>query len=250
MLIEELNPVAFNIGPLKIYWYGIFMAVSFLIGAYYLKNKGRKYGMSEDFILNLVILVVISGIIGARIVFVAANFPHWFISDPLQVLKIYEGGLAWHGGLLGGLIAGYLYSRLHRMNFPLLCDLAVPGLAVGYILVRIGNIFNHEVLGRMTQLGFGRWPAQLIASLIGAVLLIRYFYIEKTEPPAGYQFWSFIFYHQLLRGVIEETIRENSLAALGYVNDYWGIGFFTMTHIITIPVLLLAYTVMKKVQNP
>ncbi|HHY13358.1 MAG TPA: prolipoprotein diacylglyceryl transferase, partial [Thermoanaerobacterales bacterium] len=246
MLIEHLNPVAFTIGPLKVYWYGIFMAISFLIGVYYFINVGKKYGYKEDELLNVITIVMISAIVGARLMFVLANYPHWFVKDPLQVLKIHEGGLAWHGGLLGGLIAGNIFARKYKIGLARLSDLVVPGLTTGYILVRIGNIFNHEILGRMTEFWFGRWPAQPIASLIGLVLMIRYFRVERTNPPPGYQFWSFIFYHQLLRCIVEETIRENPLFLLGYVNESWGIGFFTLTHVATPFILLLAYYYIRK----
>ncbi len=246
MLIEHLKPIAFTIGPFKVYWYGIFMAISFLVGVYYFISAGKKYGYKEETLLNGVILIMVSAIIGARLMFVLANYPHWFISDPIQVFKVYEGGLAWHGGLLGGLIAGNIYARKHALNLARLSDFVVPGLTTGYILVRIGNIFNHEILGRMTGFWFGRWPAQPIASLIGLILMIRYFRVEKKNPPPGYQFWSFIFYHQLLRCIIEETIRENSLFALGYINEFWGIGLFTLTHISTPFVLLLAYYYIRK----
>ncbi len=222
------------------------MGISFLIGTYYLLQQGRKKGLDEDFLLNLAIITLLGGIVGARLVFVMANFPYWFINNPIQVLKIYQGGLAWHGGLLGGLLSGITYAYKKKQNVNMLMDLTVPGLAAGYMLVRIGNIFNQEVLGRTTQLGFERWPAQLIGSGIGLVLLIRYFILQKKDIKPGYQFWSFIFYHQLLRGLVEETIRDNPLFIIGYLNTTVGIGFFTLTHLITPAVLILAYIMMKR----
>jgi len=245
-VVLNLKPYAFSIGPIKIYWYGIFMGISFLIGTYYLLQQGRKKGLDEDFLLNLAIITLLGGIVGARLVFVMANFPYWFINNPIQVLKIYQGGLAWHGGLLGGLLSGITYAYKKKQNVNMLMDLTVPGLAAGYMLVRIGNIFNQEVLGRTTQLGFERWPAQLIGSGIGLVLLIRYFILQKKDIKPGYQFWSFIFYHQLLRGLVEETIRDNPLFIIGYLNTTVGIGFFTLTHLITPAVLILAYIMMKR----
>ena len=245
-MVLNLKPYAFSIGPIKIYWYGIFMGISFLIGTYYLLQQGRKKGLDEDFLLNLAIITLLGGIVGARLVFVMANFPYWFINNPIQVLKIYQGGLAWHGGLLGGLLSGITYAYKKKQNVNMLMDLTVPGLAAGYMLVRIGNIFNQEVLGRTTQLGFERWPAQLIGSGIGLVLLIRYFILQKKDIKPGYQFWSFIFYHQLLRGLVEETIRDNPLFIIGYLNTTVGIGFFTLTHLITPAILILAYIMMKR----
>ncbi|HBT46602.1 MAG TPA: prolipoprotein diacylglyceryl transferase [Peptococcaceae bacterium] len=245
-MLLDLNPVAFHIGPLAVRWYGIFMAISFLVGAWYLYQEGMRRGLREDFLLNLAMIVVVAGVVGARLLFVLANYPEWFVREPVQVLKIYEGGLAWHGGLLGGVLAGWWYVRRHKKEFNLLADLAVPGLALGYAMIRIANVFNQEVLGRPTDLWFGRWPAQPIGTLIGLVLLLRYFYVERKNPPSGYQFWSFIFYHQLLRGLIEETVRENPLEVWGYVVPHWGLGFFTLAQLTTPLIMLLAYYFMRK----
>ncbi|MGB9847009.1 MAG: prolipoprotein diacylglyceryl transferase, partial [Desulfotomaculales bacterium] len=141
-LLVDLNPVAFHIGPLAVRWYGIFMAFSFLVGTWYLYTEARRKGLDEDFLLNLSIVSIIAGVVGSRLTFVAANYPEWFIRDPVQILKIYEGGLAWHGGLFGGALAGWWYCRRKRVSFSLLADLAVPGLALGYAMIRIANIFN------------------------------------------------------------------------------------------------------------
>lgn len=245
----NLNPVAFRIGPISVRWYGIFMAISILLGMIYFFREGKKRGVDEDDLYNAVLLVVIFGVIGARLMFVLTNYPAWFINDPLQVLKIYEGGLAWHGGLLGGFLAGWWYTRRKNLNLFMLADMVVPGLSIGYILVRIGNIFNGEVLGRMTAFSFGRWPAQLVGSAIGLILLIRYFYVQKKNPPNGYQFWSFLFYHQLLRGVFEESVRENPLFIIKYVSETWGIGLLTLTQWATVPLLILFYYFMVRSQK-
>ncbi|MDN5347236.1 MAG: phosphatidylglycerol---prolipoprotein diacylglyceryl transferase [Clostridia bacterium] len=248
-MLVDLNPVVFQLGPLAVRWYGIFMALSFLAGTWYLYNEGRRRGLEEDFLLNLAILVIIAGVVGARLLFVLANFPEWFIRNPLQILKIYEGGLAWHGGLLGGLLAGWWYTWRKGISFNLLADLAVPGLAVGYFMIRIANIFNQEVLGRPTDFWFGPWPAQPIGSFIALILLLRYFYMEKKEPPVGYQFWSFIFYHQLLRGLVEETIRDNPLVVWGYIVPRWGLGFFTLAQLATPFVMTFAYWMMRRTRS-
>lgn len=246
ILLVDLNPIAFQLGPLTVRWYGVFVALSFLFGAWYLYRMARRRDMDEDFILNLSIIIIIFSIVGARLLFVLANFPEWFTTDPVQVLRVYEGGLSWHGGLLGGFLSGYLYAYWKRKDVYKLMDLAVPGMAMGYFLVRIANIFNQEVLGRTTELGFDRWPAQVIGSAIGLFLLLRFFYVQGKNPPDGYQFWSFIFYHSLLRAVFEETVRENTLVLFIYTIPKWGIGLFTMTQVATPFILLLAYYFMRR----
>ncbi len=248
-MLLNWNPVAFQLGPLAVRWYGIMMALSFLFGIWYLVRKGVARGLDEDAVFNLGLLAMVSGIVGARLLFVLANYPEWFIQDPFQIVKIWEGGLAFIGGLIGGFVAAWLYARKKKLDFSLLADLAVPGICLGYALIRVANIANQEVLGRMTGLFFGRWPAQPIGSAIGVILLVRYFYVEAKKPPAGYQFWSFVFYWQLGRGLIEETVRDNPLAGIRYVVPHWGLGFLTATQWSTPLVMLLAYLMMRRSQK-
>ena len=245
-MLLNLSPYAFKIGSIPVHWYGIFMALSFLLGSYYLYKKGMKSGIDEDFLLNVAMIVIVAGVIGARIMFVLANHPQWFVKDPLQVIKVWEGGLSWHGGLLGGIIAGWTYCKRNNIDPNILADWTVLGLSFGYIIVRIGNIFNQEVLGRMTEFSFGRWPAQLIGSAIGLILFIRFIYLELKGTPPGYQFWSFLWYHQLLRALIEETVRENPLYIIEYINPKWGLGFLTLTQLFTPLIIGFAYYMYKK----
>lgn len=240
-MLVDLSPYAFKIGNFSVHWYGVFMAISFLVGSYYLLKMANKSGISEDFILNLAMLLIISGVVGARLMFVLTNHPSWFLKDPLQVFKVWEGGLAWHGGLLGGVLAGWPYCRKNGINPNKIADWVVLGLSFGYIIVRVGNIFNQEVLGRMTGFAFGRWPAQLIGSAIGVVLLLRFLYLQNKELNPGYQFWSFLWYHQLLRAVFEESVRDNPLFLVHYVNETWGIGILTLTQLMTPFILAFIY---------
>ncbi|WP_026485789.1 prolipoprotein diacylglyceryl transferase [Caldanaerobius polysaccharolyticus] len=244
-----LNSVAFRIGPISVHWYGIFMAISIGVGMYYLYKKAVEKGYDDDFLTNLLLLVVIFGIIGARLMFVITNTPGWFVSDPIQILKVYEGGLSWHGAVLGGFLAGLWYCRKKGKRINPLEDYAVVGLAVGNILVRIGNIFNHEVLGRTTQFTFGRWPDQLVGVAIGIILLIRYFYLQKKDIAEGYQFWSYIFYYQLIRGVVEETFKDTPLLLPVYYNKALGIGLLTTTQVATPFVLLFTFWMMQRVKK-
>ncbi len=245
-MLVDLNPFAFQIGSIGVRWYGVFMALSFLFGAWYLYREGLRRGLNEDLLLNMAIIIIIFAVVGARLMFVLANYPGWFVTNQSQIFKIYEGGLSWHGGILGGFLSGLLYIRWKNVKVNQVIDLVVPGMAFGYFLVRIANIFNQEVLGRPTDFWFGRWPAQLVGSAIGLILLLRFFYIQRKNPPEGYQFWSFIFYHQLFRAVFEETVREIPLGLFKYVVPGWGLGFFTFVQIATPFILLLAYYFMRR----
>lgn len=250
MLIENLDPVIFTLGPLEIRWYGLLLALSFIIGGYYLVKNGKKEGLSEEQLFNMILAAVIGGVIGARAIYVITNLSH-FMAHPEQIYRIDLGGLSFHGGLLGGLLIGWFMAHKYHVNLGSVLDLAVPGIAVGYILIRIANIFNQEILGRPAALfPFELHPAQVYGSLIGITMLLIHNYLARTRPiRPGELFWSFVLYYSLLRGIIEETFRDNPLYLWGYVSETWGAGFFTLTQLATPFILLLAWLMRKRIRE-
>lgn len=245
-MIAGLDPVIVEIGPLAVRWYGVLMAVSIAWGFYYFRRDGLKLGYSEDFLYNAAALAVAGGIAGARLVYVATNWDV-YAGSWISILRVDQGGLSFHGAILGGICALSLYVWRKGYSLEELLDLVVPGVCIGIILVRIGNLINGEVLGRTTGLAwwFERHPAQLVGSAIGAVLLVIHNTLARRRRAVGYLFWSFILYYSLLRGIVEESIRLNPLYAWGYVNERWGVGFFTLTQILT-PFFVAAAWAMRK----
>lgn len=214
-----------------------------------LKN-GTKKGLNEDFIFTLFLIILISIVVGARAIFVAVNWAY-FMENPELIIRVDRGGLAFHGGLLGGILSSWLFCRYKKVNWRVVADLAVPGIAVGIALVRIANIFNQEILGREAELfAFDRHPAQIYGSLIGIILLLLHNYlVRRGDHKPGYLFWSFVLGYTLLRGLIEETFRDNPLAAWGFVSEAWGAGFFTTVHLFTIPIVLLSLYMLAKIKR-
>jgi len=244
-MLLDIDPVLIRIGPVAIRWYGVLMASAVGLGFYYLRRDATKLGYSEDFIYNLTFLIVLGGIIGARAVYVLTNLSS-YQGAWIDMIRIDQGGLSFHGGVIGGAIAGGLYAARRKYSFNELADLVVPGLAIGIILVRIANLINGEVLGRTTELWFDRQPAQLIGSAVGVALLLIHNRLARFRRPAGYLFWSFVFYYSLLRGLVEESVRANPLYAWGYVNETWGIGFFTLTQLVTPIFMALAWWMRRR----
>lgn len=244
-MLLDVDPVMIRLGPLAIRWYGFFMAVSIGVGLYYLVREGLRAGFDEDFLYLAGLSAVVVGVIGARVGYVVTNWP-FYASRLAEIPRLDHGGLSIHGAVVGGAVGlyGFLLRRRRAGAFRRLADLTVPGIAVGIMLVRIGNIFNQEVLGRETVLwAFGRHPAQVYGSLLGVVLLILHNVVARRRPapPPGYLFWNFVLYYSLLRGLVEETFRDNPLYAVGYVDPALGAGFFTLTQLITVPLVLLAW---------
>ncbi|MDW7738500.1 MAG: prolipoprotein diacylglyceryl transferase [Bacillota bacterium] len=244
MYIENISPVIFEFGPFSIRWYGLMFAISVLIGFYYLKKYGLKKGITEEFIFSFFIIMIVSVVIGARAVYVIANWPY-FMDNLEMIPRIDRGGLAFHGGLLGGVLSSWIYCRLKNVDWPTLADLAVPGITIGITLVRIANIFNQEILGRHTLFfPFDRHPTQIYGSLIGLLLLLLHNYLaRRRENNPGYLFWIFVLGYTLLRGLIEETFRDNPLVVWNYSNEILGVGFFTLVQVFT-PFLIILSLIM------
>jgi phosphatidylglycerol:prolipoprotein diacylglycerol transferase len=215
------------------------MVAAIVGGVWYLLDRVRDLHEDPDQLANVALWAILAGVVGARLVFVLANDPQWIWQDPLQALRIWQGGLAYDGAVGAGILVFWLQLRDRPLVSNHIADWTIPGIGLGIFMVRIGNIFNHEVLGRMTELGFGRWPEQLWGSFIGIFLIIRYVWIERNRPvPPGYQFWSAMFYYAVLRGVVGETTRDNPLYLVHYLNPHWGIGFTTLMQLFTPPILV------------
>lgn len=250
MYIEGISPVIFSLGPLAVRWYGLMFVLSAMVGFYYLRKYGIKKGYSDGFLFNIFTILILSVIIGARAVFVAANFSY-FIDNPELIIRIDKGGLAFHGGLLGGILSSWIYCRVKKANWHALADLAVPGTAVGLVLVRIANIFNQEILGREALLfPFDRHPAQIYGSLIGVALLMLHNYLaRKPNLKPGFLFWNFVLGYTLLRGLFEESFRDNPLVVLGYISEAWGVGFFTAVQIFSPFILALTIYMLAEIRR-
>ena len=163
----NIDPVAFSLGPLQVRWYGICWAVGFLLG-YILMNKVYKHEkMPEWAIDSLLLYMLVSTVIGARLGHCLFYEPEYYLSKPLEMLKIWEGGLASHGGAIGILIGLWLYVRKfnkstkkqkgekqHITYLWLLDRIVIPVCLVG-ALIRLGNVFNSEIYGTPTTLPWG-----------------------------------------------------------------------------------------------
>ncbi len=235
MYVENIDPYVFRLNGFGVRWYGLFLAISIGLGVWYLALEGQRYRWDEDAVLTSALCGIIGGIVGSRLIFVLV---HWsrYADTPGEIIRIDHGGLSWHGALLGGVLAAWLYLRHKDICFPSFVDAMVPGLTLGYALVRMATIFNQHGLGRPAEVLGTRHPAQIYAAVFGLILFLRYFYLQRLQLPAGYQFWSFLWWYTILR-VIHESLREVPLFGLRYLNDHWGIGFTTLAHLVT-PLLL------------
>ncbi len=142
-----IDPVAFTLGPLQIRWYGIIMASAFATGAFLAHRRAIREKMDPDHIINIVAIIIPAAIIGARLYYVAFNWSD-YARDPLGALYVWEGGLAIHGGIIGGVLAGLWYTKRNRLSAWNMADILAPSLILGQAVGRWGNFINQEAYGR------------------------------------------------------------------------------------------------------
>jgi phosphatidylglycerol:prolipoprotein diacylglycerol transferase len=160
-LLEEIMPQGFQIGPIFIYYYGIFLMVGALAGAILAAYEVRRRGLDPELVWDGLVWVLVGGIIGARIWHILTPPPSmvehgittlYYLTHPLDAINIRSGGLGIPGGVIGGGLAMYWFSRRRKLDFLVWADIAVPALALGQAIGRWGNFFNQELYGKPTSL--------------------------------------------------------------------------------------------------
>lgn len=151
----KIHDVAFSIGSMSIKWYGVIIAVGFLLAFLYAMASCKKFRMDDDKLLDAVIVGIIGGIIGARLYYVLFYTGDQYIKNPISILYIWEGGLGIYGGIIGGLICGALMAKFRKINVATVLDLASLGFLIGQTIGRWGNFVNQEAFGVETNLPWG-----------------------------------------------------------------------------------------------
>lgn len=146
-----MNPIMVSIFGFEIRWYSFLLLVAIGFGLYILMKEGKRYEYSKDFIFNLAFWMIIFGFIGARIYYVIFNYKY-YLNDPISILKVWEGGLAIHGGLLGGFITLVLYCHKYHTRISKMTDMITIPLLLGQAIGRWGNFFNGEAHGSATTI--------------------------------------------------------------------------------------------------
>lgn len=146
-----MNPEIFSIGSFSIRWYSVLILLGIVIGFFLAEREGKKFHLPPDFIFNLGFWVVVFGVVGARIYYVVFNFSI-YQNHLIDIFKVWNGGLAIHGGILAGLITLLLYCKMKHVHPLRIADIAVPSLILAQAIGRWGNFFNGEAHGPATTL--------------------------------------------------------------------------------------------------
>ena len=191
--VWNVEPTIFKLGFLQLRWYGLLFVGSFILGLIIMKKIFIKEGKDASSLDNLLIYALVGAIIGARLVHCLFYEPNYYLNHPLEILYIWKGGLASHGGMIGVIVGVYLYTKQNKLPFFwLLARMAIPG-ALTAAFVRFGNLFNSEILGKPSELSWAivfekvdnipRHPVQLYEAfsylIIFAILIVVY---RKISP--------------------------------------------------------------------
>ncbi|EOB8949615.1 prolipoprotein diacylglyceryl transferase [Staphylococcus aureus] len=146
IVFNYIDPVAFNLGPLSVRWYGIFIAVGILLGYFVAQRALVKAGLHKDTLVDIIFYSALFGFIAARIYFVIFQWPY-YAENPGEIIKIWHGGIAIHGGLIGGFIAGVIVCKVKNLNPFQIGDIVAPSIILAQGIGRWGNFMNQEAHG-------------------------------------------------------------------------------------------------------
>ena len=247
MEFPNINPTAFDFFGLEIKWYGISYAVSILLALIFCKILSKKYNKIEQRIFDDILIWVALGIIvGGRIGYVVFYNFYFYLENPKYILiGIRDGGMSFHGGIIGVTLACFLFSKFMKVSFLHIMDIIACAAPIGLFLGRIANFINSELWGKETSFFLGiifpnggknpRHPTQLYeAFLEGIVLfiLVNFFYRYKNNLP-GYSSGIFLIFYGVFR-IFVEFFREPD-QHIGYLID----PYITAGIILCLPMIVL-----------
>ena len=148
------NSIFISIGPINIYYYGILIVIGILLGIFISVKLANYYNIAKDTIIDSAFYLIIFGLLGGRIYHILLELPY-YAQNPLNIFKIWQGGLAIHGGIIAGVITTYYFAKKNRLNPIILASIYAPALALAQAIGRWGNYFNQELFGTPTNLPWG-----------------------------------------------------------------------------------------------
>jgi phosphatidylglycerol:prolipoprotein diacylglycerol transferase len=212
----SINPTIVKLGPIQIRWYGVMYILGFTISYLLVKYQIRKKRLDIDtaVINDLFLYLIIGLIVGARIGYVLFYNLAFYFSHPLKLLAVWEGGMSFHGGLIGIVLFGIIFVRKRRIDFWQLADLVAVTAPIGLGLGRLGNFINAELYGRVTSVPWGmvfpaggnlpRHPSQLYEFFLEGVLLFAILWRIKDIPlTKGVLFCAFVILYGIFRFFVE-----------------------------------------------
>ena len=243
----DIDPVAFSLGPLSIRWYGLSYLAGIGLAWSYLAHRGPRQtrAWQPEQIADLVFYAALGAVIGGRVGYTLFYNAAEYVESPWSIFAVWRGGMSFHGGVIGFVIALASYARRSQRHFLDLSDFVVPAVPIGLGLGRIANFINQELWGAPTALPWGvvftvpaaggvpRYPTQLYEAMLeGACLFVLLHFLASRRPALGSVSAAFLIIYAVCRGLVE-FVREPD-AHIGYIAGGW----LTMGQLLCVPMLV------------
>lgn len=248
LLFPEINPIAFSLGPIQVHWYGLMYLLGFMSAwlLAYWRSKRYQLDWNADQISDLIFYSALGVILGGRIGYMVFYNTHELLTHPWALVKIWEGGMSFHGGLIGVIIALWLFSRRFNKSFLAVGDFVAPLVPLGLAAGRVGNFINGELWGRVTDVPWAmvfphvdaqaRHPSQLYElGLEGIALFILVWCYAAKPRPQGRVAAVFLIGYGLCRLIVECARQPDS--HMGFI----AFNYLTMGQLLSLPMLLLGF---------
>lgn len=279
IILHQVDPIAVHLGPLQIHWYGVMyllaFAASWFLGRIRIR-AGRLPGVDETGYGDLLFYGMLGTVLGGRLGYILFYDLPTYIHHPLQIFKVWEGGMSFHGGLIGVLVATFLWSRRHGMQFFDVADFIAPLVPPGLGFGRMGNYINGELWGKFTHAGWGvlfphapelsalsasqlqaqyaagmldqfaRHPSQLYEAALEGVVMFCVLWLYSRKPRPRYRISGlFAVMYGVFRFAVEFVrVPDEQLGYLAF-------GWLTMGQLLEIPVILVGlFWLWKSRQGP
>jgi phosphatidylglycerol:prolipoprotein diacylglycerol transferase len=242
----NINPVAVHIGPIAVHWYGLMYLIGFILawalGCYRAKRSDGVW--TADQVSDVIVYGALGVILGGRIGYMLFYDLPGFFHQPTLIFKVWDGGMSFHGGLLGVIIAMWIFSRRHKKNIWDITDFIAPLVPLGLCAGRLGNFINGELWGKVSHVPWAmvfptggllpRHPSQLYEALLEgiALFLILWFYSSKKRPRFAVSAMFLLFY-----GIFRFFVEFFRVPDAQY--GYLAFGWVTMGQILSVPMIVI-----------
>lgn len=250
-----MHPIAFHLGSLTIHWYGVMVALGFLVGLWTASRRGLHVGIPAEKVADIGPWLIVGAIVGARTFYVISYWKESFAGQPLsEIFAVWKGGLVFYGGLVGATLAGILYLRLKKLPLWKMADILAPSIALGYVFGRVGCLLNGCCYGRECSLPWAiRYPennplhapttpvhpTQIYESLLNLGLYVALVWLFRRKKFDGQVFGAYLVGYAVLRSFVEMfrgDYREHQ--------HYLG-GWATPAHLVSILILVTGLVLLR-----
>jgi len=240
MMVHNFDPVLIDLGIIKIHWYSLAYVFGILIGWWYgrLIITKKIHGSDQENYLkhfdDLISYIIIGVIVGGRLGYVIFYNLTFFLNQPIEIFKLWEGGMSFHGGLIGVILSTYIFSKVKKLNYKIYFDIICCAAPIGIFLGRIANFINSELYGTPTDKPWGiifpeidnlsRHPSQLYEAFLEGIILfvlINFLFFKKNFNYGLISFLFLIFYG--IFRIVSEFYREPD-KHIGYIFDFISLG--------------------------